>query len=112
MIREFFFWWCGQLADLLPQWLRRGPLSLADAMVITPVGGLGRSIAAIAVGLRRNGKETPLGRFDLAAPGLAQLPRAPGGTTVLRLSNADILAKTLTLPLAAQPELRQVLAFE
>jgi len=38
-------------------------------------------------------------------------PRA-GGTTVLRLSNADILAKSLTLPLAAQPELRQVLSFE
>ena len=31
---------------------------------------------------------------------------------MLRLSNADILAKSLTLPLATQPELRQVLSFE
>src|SRR3984893_9168385 len=112
MIREFFFWWSGQLADLLPRWLRCGTLTAADAMVITPIGGLCRGVDAVAIGVRRHGKETTLGRFDLAAPGLAQLPRAPGGTTVLRLSNADILARSLTLPLAAQPELRQVLSFE
>jgi len=112
MIREFFFWWFGQLAELLPRWLRCGALTAADAMVVAPIGGLCRGVDAVAVSLRRHGKETTLGRFDLAAPDLAQLPRAPGGTTVLRLSNADILAKSLTLPLAAQPELRQVLTFE
>jgi hypothetical protein len=79
MIREFFLWWCGQLADLPPQWLRRCALSAADAMVIAPIVGLGRSIDAVAVGLRRHGKETPVGQFDLAALGLAQLPRAPAG---------------------------------
>jgi hypothetical protein len=41
MIREFFLWWCGQLADLLPRWLRRGTLTTADAMVIATVGALG-----------------------------------------------------------------------
>ena len=87
-------------------------LTAADAMVIAPVGALGGGVDAVAVSLRRHGKETTFGRFDLTAPGLAQLPRAPGGTTVLRLSYADILAKSLTLPLAAQPELRQVLSFE
>ena len=57
MIREFFVWWCGQLADLLPQWLRRGALTAADAMVIAPVGGLGRSVDAdpTARGLTRPG---------------------------------------------------------
>jgi len=112
MIREFFIWWCGQLADLLPQWLRRGALSAADAMVIAPVGVFGPGVDTVAVGLRRNRKETPVGKFDLATPGLTQLPRAPGGTTVLRLNNADVLAKTMTLPLAAGRELRQVLNFE
>jgi general secretion pathway protein L len=112
MIREFFFWWLGQLAELLPRWLRRGALSAADAMVISPAGALGRGVDAVAISLRRNGKDTPVGRFDPAAPGLAQLPRAPGGTTVLRLGAADVLAKTLTLPPAAQPNLRQVLTFE
>src|SRR6266478_1676215 len=113
MIWEFFLWWCGQLADLLPQWLRRGALSAADAMVIAPVGGgLGRSVDSVAVGLRRHGKVTPVGRFDLSALGPARLPRAPGSTVVLRLSGADVLAKTMTLPLAAGRELRQVLTFE
>jgi general secretion pathway protein L len=112
MIGEFFLWWFARLADLLPQWLRRSAPSAADAIVIAPVGGLGRDVDAVAIGLRRNGKETPVGRFDLAAPGLAELPRAPGGTTLLRLSGTDVLAKTLTLPLAALSELRQVLTFE
>jgi general secretion pathway protein L len=112
MIRDFLIWWCGQLADLLPQWLRRSSLTAADAMVIAPVGALCRGIDAVAVALRRNGRETPVGLFDLAAFGLAQLPRAPGRTVVLRLGEADILAKTMTFPLAAGRELRQVLTFE
>jgi general secretion pathway protein L len=112
MIRKFFLWWCGQLTELLPRWLRPGSLTAADAMVIAPIGALSCDVDAVAVGLRRNGKETPVGRFDLAAPGLAELSRAPGGTTVLRLSKSEVLAKTMTLPLAAGRELRQVLTFE
>src|SRR5271165_3745771 len=82
MIREFFSWWFGRLAELLPQ------------------------------GMRRTARETPLGRFGLGATDLAELPRATGRTTVLRLSEPDVLGKTLTLPLAAERELDQVLGFE
>jgi general secretion pathway protein L len=112
MICEFFLWWRGQLADLLPRWLRRCALTAADTMVITPIGAPARGVDAVEVGRRRHGKETPVRRFDLAAPGLAELPRAPSWTTVLRLSGGDVLAKTMTLPLAAGRELRQVLTFE
>jgi general secretion pathway protein L len=112
MVRDFFVWWFGQLADLLPEGLRRSALTAADALVITPIGPLGRNVDAIAVSLRRNGKETPLGRFGLGATGLAELPRAAGRTTVLRLGEADVLGKTVSLPLAAERELDQVLAFE
>jgi general secretion pathway protein L len=112
MVRDFFVWWFGQLADLLPQALRRSALTAADALVITPIGPLGRGVDAVAAGLRRNGRETPLGRFGLGASGLAELPRAAGRTTVLRLAEAEVLAKTVTLPLAAERELDQVLAFE
>src|SRR6516225_3329575 len=112
MVREFFSWWFGQLADLLPQELRRSAWGAADALVVSPVGPLGHGVEAVAVDLRRNGKETPLGRFGLGAIGLAELPRAGGKTTVLRLGEADVLAKTVTLPLAAERELDQVLAFE
>ena len=112
MIREFFAWWFGQLAELLPEGLRRTALTAVDAMVIKPIGPLGRGIEAVAIGLRRNGRETPLGRFGLGATDLAELPRAIGRTTVLRLSEPDVLGKTLTLPLAAERELNQVLGFE
>ncbi len=112
MVREFFAWWFGQLADLLPQQLRRSAFTAADALVITPIGPLGHGVEAVTAGLRRNGKETTLGQFGLAAVGLAELPRIAGRTTVLRLGEADVLGKTVTLPLAAERELDQVLAFE
>ncbi len=112
MLREFFTWWFGQLADLLPQGLRRSPPNAADATVVTPVGPLAQGINAVAVGIRRNGKENPLGRFALGAAGLAELPRSADRPTVLRLAEADLLGKTLSFPLAAERELDQVLAFE
>jgi general secretion pathway protein L len=112
MIREFFTWWFGRLAELLPQKLRRSALTTADAMVIKPIGPLGRGIDTVAVGVRRNGRETQLGRFGLGAPNLAELPRATGRATVLRLGGQDVLGKTVALPLAAERELDQVLTFE
>jgi general secretion pathway protein L len=112
MMRKFFVWWFGQLGELLPQGLRRSALTAADAMVISPIGQLGRGIDAVAVGVRRNGKETPLGRFGLNATNLAELPRATGQATVLRLGEEDVLGKRVSLPLAAERELDQVLAFE
>jgi len=111
MLRTFFAWWFGQLADLLPRGLRRPALTAADAMVISPVGPLGR-VDAVAIGLRRNGKETPLGRFGLSAANLAGLPRSASPATVLRLDERDVLGKTVSLPLAAEREIDQVLAFE
>ncbi|MGH7109792.1 MAG: hypothetical protein ACREFK_05130, partial [Stellaceae bacterium] len=112
MVRDFLKWWVGQLAALLPVVLRRPAAASGDAMVVIPPTPLGRGVEAVTVGLRRNGKETPLGRFGLSPAALKGLPRPPGGACVLRLGGGDILAKTLSLPLAAQAELPQVLAFE
>src|SRR5712671_1170131 len=112
MFREFFDWWCAQLADLLPQELRRSALGTGDALVITPIGPLGHGVEAVAVDQRHNGKESPLGHFALGAIGIAELPRMAGRTTVLRLGEADVLGKTVSLPLAAERELDQALAFE
>jgi general secretion pathway protein L len=112
MIREFFVWWLGQLADLLPQGLRRSALAAPDAVVITPIGALSTGTDAVAVSLRRHGRETPLGRFGLGGADLAELPRIAGRTTVLRLDEREVLGKTVSLPLAAERDLGQVLAFE
>ena len=101
MVREFFVWWLGQLADLLPQGLRRSALAAPDAFVISPIGTLGRGVDAVAITLRRHGRETSLGRFGLGGADLAELPRIDGRTTVLRLDERDVLGKSVSLPLAA-----------
>ncbi len=112
MVRDFLSWWFGQLADLLPQRLRPSAPTAADATVITPIGAAGHGVEAVTVGLRRNGNETLLGQFALSSSGLAELPRAPGKPVVLRLGDADVLGKTVVLPLAAEREIDQALAFE
>jgi general secretion pathway protein L len=109
MLREFFSWWLAQLAELMPQSLRRSAPSAADATVIAPVDP---TMNAITVGLRRGGKETLVGQLGLGAAELADLPRSPGKPAVLRLREQDVLAKTLVLPLAAEGELDQALLFE
>lgn len=112
MLREFFVWWLAQLADLLPQELRRSALGAGDALLITPIGPLGQGVEAVAADLRRGGRESPLGHFALGAIGTADLTRVAGRTTVLRLDDSDVLGKTVSLPLAAERELDQALAFE
>ena len=112
MVREFFLWWLGQLADLLPSFLRRTAPTAQDATVIAPVGPIGHGIEAVAVGQRRNGRETPLGHFALGPAGVAELPHAAGRPIVLRLGEAEVLGKTRSLPLAAERELKQALTFE
>jgi general secretion pathway protein L len=112
MIREFFTWWFRQLAELLPQRLRQSAFSVADALVVAPIGPLASGVEAVTIQLRRNGRATTVGQFNLGEVGLAELPRTAGKATVLRLSQADVLGKTVTLPLAAERELDQALAFE
>lgn len=111
MIGGFFAWWFGQLAELLPSWLRRPPPTRADALIIAPTAPLERP-GGVAVMLRRRGKETQLGHYPLGTGELKGLPRLPNLPAVLRIPRSDLLEKTLSLPLAAQGELDQVLAFE
>lgn len=112
MLRDLLTWWVGQLADCVPErWRRFGSVS-SDALLIAPAGSLADRPEAVAVSLRRNGRETSLGRFGLAGGELADIPRTAGKPAVLRLNEADVLSKTVSLPLAAERELEQVLAFE
>src|SRR5882762_1691884 len=110
MVRDFLTWWVGQLADCVPErWRRLGSVD-ANALVIAPTGSLAGGIDAVAVSLRRNGRETSLGRFGLTAEGLAGLPRLAEQSAVLRLIDADVMRKTVILPMAAERDLDQVLS--
>jgi general secretion pathway protein L len=112
MFRDFFAWWIGQLSDLLPErWGWFGSMR-EDALVIEPVGPLPGEVDRIGINLRHHGTETPLGYFSLAADSVAELPRPPGKRFVLRLKQADVLAKTVTLPIAAENHVHQALAFQ
>src|SRR5205814_1247039 len=108
MFRDFFAWWIGQLLDLLPERWRRFESATDDALVIEPSGD-GDSID---IRLRRNSREISLGRFSLAADAAGELPPAQGRRWVLRLNQAAILAKTLSLPLAAERHVHQALQFQ
>jgi general secretion pathway protein L len=119
MIRSFFAWWTAQLADLLPARLLSSAALPADALVVAPIGALPPADAAPPVAelsRRRNGRTTLLGRFALDEAGLAAARRAAGagapGTVVLQLGPGHLLEKHLTLPLAAERGLDQVLGFE
>lgn len=112
MFREFWTWWVGQLADCIPKrWRQLGSAS-SDALLVAPVRPIEEGVETVDVSLRRYGRETPIGQFDVAGSELAALARSTDRPAVLRLAGADILSKTLTLPLATERELGQVLAFE
>ncbi|HZK89086.1 MAG TPA: PilN domain-containing protein [Stellaceae bacterium] len=112
LVRQFLNWWFGQLEGLFRSGLRESGSSVADATVIAPNGPLSQPIGSVAISSRRDNKETPLGRFDLAAATLDELAHPLAGLTVLRLAEADILEKTVVLPLAAERHLSEVLALE
>jgi general secretion pathway protein L len=112
MFRKFLLWWFGQLAELVPLRLRSADAAGGDALVITPAGPLSKLIDHVDITLRRGGRETSLGRFGISESSLDRVPRAAGTPAVIRLAAGEVLGKTLSLPLAAERQLDQVLEFE
>jgi general secretion pathway protein L len=112
MFRDFFAWWIGQLRDLLPAGWSRFGATLEDALLVEPLGPLSGEVDGIRVNLRQHGRESLLGSYSLTADSLAGLPRRPGRRWVLRLRQADVLTKTVTLPLAAERQVHEALAFQ
>lgn len=113
---RFWRWWTGELAGLMPSWLRQTGASDADALLI--------EITPQSIRLQRwlQGTLTEQGRVE-RQPGD---PDAQGAAfqdsfrklhkrdeaVALWLSTAQCLSKQLELPLAAAKNLRQVLGFE
>jgi general secretion pathway protein L len=112
MIRALLDWWLEQLGELQPLWLRRRLSTPTDGVVVTPIEPLDREPDTVSVELRQRGKETAIGEFKVDSPQLARLPSLPNLPAILRLPRADVLEKTVELPLAAQNELDHVLEFE
>jgi general secretion pathway protein L len=112
MLRDLLHWWISQLSDCVPARWRRAASSAQDRLTIAPAGPLGPHLAAVSVSTWTKGRETRLGEFPVTGGDLAILRNSSRLPAVLRLSDGDVLCKTLTLPLAAERDLPQVLAFE
>jgi general secretion pathway protein L len=116
MILEFLAWWGRQLAALLPQYRNEAVSLPADALVVTPALGAGDPLAVEIAG-RSHGRITSLGTFVLDQAGIvaARSSLAPArrpAAVILQLDAGQLLEKELALPLAAEHNLDQVLAFE
>ncbi len=109
-LQQFLAWWLRQLAGLIPPGLARFASSVREALVVEA-----RGTEFIA---HFGGRRLGAGRFARDAHGARDLAEAVRSVrrrlppVVLRLAESEVLHKPLRLPLAAQSNLHQVLAFE
>lgn len=115
MLDEFLSWWIARLRELIPTRLRRPGLDSMPALIVS--ADWNAPLAPAPVGLRENGVERALGAIDLdetARGGTASLlgGRPRPSLTILRLGPGALLDREVALPLAAERDLDNVLAFE
>ncbi len=108
MISEVLSWWAQQMRGLIPARFVAADPADVNALLATP-GPAGN----LAISLRRGGQETLLGLHE---PGDATLRRLrsehPAATLLLRLPEASVLVRDVSLPLAAEAEYERVLGYE
>lgn len=112
MFHEFLTWWVGQLSDCIPERWRRAVAPQQDCLIITPAAPLGSDMPAISISIWSKHRETPIGEFRLDEIDLTGVPNTSRLPVVLRLADSDVLCKTITLPIATERDLAQVLSFE
>ena len=111
MFGEFFDWWGRQLLELVPARLRSRAADTDALVADASQAGL------LTLWRRRRGTEQRMAQIRLDEPGSpglrAALQGRPRGERVhLRLSPAQVLERSVTLPLAAERELERVLGYE
>lgn len=113
---RFLRWWLGELAGMVPARLRQAGPDMGDFAQV----GLDRSDAVLRA--LEGGRIRELCRLSLKSPDsdgqrmafLAALDKVRAGRrdVTLTLPPGQVLCKTLTLPLATEENLRQVLEFQ
>ncbi len=113
MLTQLLRWWWARMTELVPPRLRPAASGPASAVVLT-LRSEGVDPVVI-LSTRRHRRETERLRFPLADAGLRsrqlRLSRR-GAPVVLRPPSSWLLEREVGLPLAAEEELRRVLAYE
>jgi general secretion pathway protein L len=112
VLAEFFTWWRQQLLDLVPEAMRPGTGSAANALVVDAT-----TPGTLSLRRRRRGAEARVADIHLDEPGLPTLRAAlngrPSGEPVLlRLPQGVLLERDVALPLAAERDLERVLSYD
>jgi general secretion pathway protein L len=112
-LRQFWTWWTGELAPLVPPAVRQFFVPPHDRLVI--------EVSGEVMKVSRSGDGPPGEVLRLPLPGTGG-DGATGGRhpklafdveeTILVLPEAEALTRPLSLPLAAEENLREVLSFE
>ena len=113
-VSRLFVWWFGELAGCVPDRVREFFRRRAATLMVTPTNG------DVTFALHRNGQSQDLGRIRLESAlerrrALAQILRSTSPSdldVVVNLPVDSVPRRTVTLPLAAQENLREVLGFE
>ena len=105
-------WWRRQLAAVLPGWAQRH-FSARDAIIIDVWSASQDPNAASPVTgqilVRRSGRPGIAAPLDLSRP---QIEPAASDTVILRLPKQLILRREMTLPIAAERDLRSTIHFQ
>ncbi len=113
MLTDFMNWWKGQMQDLVPMPLRSFSQAWRRVLVVAVEAS---DVPAAALFLQGRGRVTPLGRYPLSGAALqqalARLPKARRTSSVLQVASNLLLEREVELPLAAERDLRQVVAYE
>jgi general secretion pathway protein L len=111
-IKPFLRWWGRELAFLVPVKVRQFFHTPSPAIIILPTND------SLTLYYEIDGKQetlTTIARDDVTTQHLATIlddARFKNALFILRLSSQDALCKTLTLPLAAQSNINQVVSYE
>lgn len=115
LLYDYWLWWREQMASLVPAGLRDGRAD-EDVLLIEPSSPAGDMPFQVSLGVYHHRRLRPLGRFRLDGRGEADMRAAIASVgrpraTQLALPPGAVMEKRLALPLAAESELANVLAF-
>jgi general secretion pathway protein L len=117
LLREFWIWWLGQLAELFAGARREAGTGRRTALVLAPDLSIQPGPPAMTARIEKRGRVERLGRIVLDGDGLRTLKHAADGQgrgmeTRIEMPAGAMLEKRLVLPQAVERDLDRVLGYE